>query len=264
VQQCYPKALVSDTFYAGTATLADGDVRQALNLLELAADLTADAGAETQLDETLLQELVKTGIRRFDKGGDAFYEQISALHKSVRGSDPDAALYWLASMLDGGCDPLYIARRCVRIASEDIGLADPRALQLTLDATAVQERLGSPEGELAIAQAVVYLACAAKSNAVYSAFNAATALARQSGSLEVPMHLRNAPTALLKDEGYGEGYRYAHDEPGGFAAGLRYFPDGMSPVQFYQPTDRGLERAIREKLERLRELNEQAGQGGES
>jgi putative ATPase len=264
VQQCYPKALVSDTFYAGTATLADGDVRQALNLLELAADLTAEAGADTQLDETLLQELVKTGIRRFDKGGDAFYEQISALHKSVRGSDPDAALYWLASMLDGGCDPLYIARRCVRIASEDIGLADPRALQLTLDATAVQERLGSPEGELAIAQAVIYLACAAKSNAVYSAFNAATALARQSGSLEVPMHLRNAPTALLKDEGYGEGYRYAHDEPGGFAAGLRYFPDGMSPVQFYQPTDRGLERAIKEKLERLRELNEQAGQGGAS
>ncbi len=262
VQQCYPQALVSDTFYAGTATLADGDVRQALNLLELAADLTGEAGAEPQLDETLLQELVKTGIRRFDKGGDAFYEQISALHKSVRGSDPDAALYWLASMLDGGCDPLYIARRCVRMASEDIGLADPRALQLTLDAAAVQERLGSPEGELAIAQAVVYLACAAKSNAVYSAFNAATALARQSGSLEVPLHLRNAPTALLKDEGYGEGYRYAHDEPGGFAAGLRYFPDGMSPVQFYQPTDRGLERAIKEKLERLRELNEQAEQGG--
>lgn len=264
VHECYPKAAVSDTFYAGIAALADGDVRQALNLLELAADLTAEPGAEIQLNETLLQELVKTGIRRFDKGGDAFYEQISALHKSVRGSDPDAALYWLASMLDGGCDPLYIARRCVRMASEDIGLADPRALQLTLDATAVQERLGSPEGELAIAQAVVYLACAAKSNAVYSAFNAATALARQSGSLEVPMHLRNAPTALLKDEGYGEGYRYAHDEPGGFAAGLRYFPDEMSPVQFYQPTDRGLERAIKEKLERLRELNEQAGQEGAS
>ena len=261
VQQCYPKTAVSDAFYIGTATLADGDVRQALNLLELAAELIAEAGAEAQLDETLLQELVTTGIRRFDKGGDAFYEQISALHKSVRGSDPDAALYWLASMLAGGCDPLYIARRCVRMASEDIGLADPRALQLTLDATAVQERLGSPEGELAIAQAVVYLACAAKSNAVYRAFNAATALAGQSGSVEVPMHLRNAPTALQKDEGYGEGYRYAHDEPGGFAAGVRYFPDGMSPVQFYQPTDRGLERTIKEKLEHLRELNEQAGQG---
>ena len=261
VQQCYPTAAVSDAFYTGTATLADGDVRQALNLLELAAELTAEGGAEAQLDETLLQQLVKTGVRRFDKGGDAFYEQISALHKSVRGSDPDAALYWLACMLEGGCDPLYIARRCVRMASEDIGLADPRALQLTLDATAVQERLGSPEGELAIAQAVVYLACAAKSNAVYRAFNAATALAGQSESVEVPMHLRNAPTALQKDAGYGEGYRYAHDEPGGFAAGVRYFPDGMSPVQFYQPTDRGLERTIKEKLEHLRELNEQAGQG---
>ena len=263
VQQCYAEALVSDGFLAGVAKLADGDVRQALNLLELAADLGVDQGLDTRLDETQLEQLVATGLRRFDKGGDAFYEQISALHKSVRGSDPDAALYWYARMLDGGCDPLYIARRCIRMASEDIGLADPRALQLTLDATAVQERLGSPEGELAIAQAVVYLACAAKSNAVYSAFNAATALAKQSGSAEVPMHLRNATTTLLKDEGYGAGYRYAHDEPHAFAAGVRYFPDDVAPAQFYQPTDRGLEGAIKEKLDRLRAMNHQAQQGSE-
>jgi len=263
IQQCYPEAVVNDGFLAGVAKLADGDVRQALNLLELAADLTTEAGPETPLDEAVLEQLVATGMRRFDKGGDAFYEQISALHKSVRGSDPDAALYWLARMLDGGCDPLYIARRCVRMASEDIGLADPRALQLTLDATAVQERLGSPEGELAIAQAVVYLACAAKSNAVYSAFNAATASAKQSGSAEVPMHLRNAPTALLKDEGYSAGYRYAHDEHGAFAAGVQYFPDDVAPTQFYEPTDRGLEGAIKEKLDRLRALNRQAQQDGE-
>jgi putative ATPase len=263
IQQCYSEAVVNDGFLTGVAKLADGDVRQALNLLELAADLTTEAGPETRLDEAVLEQLVATGMRRFDKGGDAFYEQISALHKSVRGSDPDAALYWLARMLDGGCDPLYIARRCVRMASEDIGLADPRALQLTLDATAVQERLGSPEGELAIAQAVVYLACAAKSNAVYSAFNAATASAKQSGSAEVPMHLRNAPTALLKDEGYGAGYRYAHDEPGAFAAGVQYFPDDVAPTQFYEPTDRGLEGAIKEKLDRLRAMNRQAQQEGE-
>ena len=262
IQQCYSEAVVNDGFLTGVANLADGDVRQALNLLELAADLTTEAGPETRLDEAVLEQLVATGMRRFDKGGDAFYEQISALHKSVRGSDPDAALYWLARMLDGGCDPLYIARRCVRMASEDIGLADPRALQLTLDATAVQERLGSPEGELAIAQAVVYLACAAKSSAVYSAFNAATASAKQSGSAEVPMHLRNAPTALLKDEGYGAGYRYAHDEPGAFAAGVQYFPDDVAPTQFYEPTDRGLEGAIREKLDRLRAMNRQAQQEG--
>ena len=263
IQQCYPVAVVNDGFLAGVAKLADGDVRQALNLLELAADLTTETGLEARLDEAVLEQLVATGMRRFDKGGDAFYEQISALHKSVRGSDPDAALYWFARMLDGGCDPLYIARRCVRMASEDIGLADPRALQLTLDATAVQERLGSPEGELAIAQAVVYLACAAKSNAVYSAFNAATASAKQSGSAEVPMHLRNAPTALLKDEGYGAGYRYAHDEPGAFAAGVQYFPDDVAPTQFYEPTDRGLEGAIKEKLDRLRAMNRQAQQEGE-
>jgi putative ATPase len=263
IQQCYPEAAVNDGFLAGVAKLADGDVRQALNLLELAADLTTETGLETRLDEAVLEQLVATGMRRFDKGGDAFYEQISALHKSVRGSDPDAALYWFARMLDGGCDPLYIARRCVRMASEDIGLADPRALQLTLDATAVQERLGSPEGELAIAQAVVYLACAAKSNAVYIAFNAATASAKQSGSAEVPMHLRNAPTALLKDEGYGAGYRYAHDEPGAFEAGVQYFPDDVTPTQFYEPTDRGLEVAIKEKLDGLRAMNRQAQQEGE-
>lgn len=263
IAKYYPKAEVSEDFCGGVATLADGDVRQALNLIELTADLAGGDGPQLRLDEALLAELTATGTRRFDKGGDAFYEQISALHKSVRGSDPDASLYWYARMLDGGCDPLYVARRCIRMASEDIGLADPRALQLALDATAVQERLGSPEGELAIAEAVVYLACAAKSNAVYRAFNAATALVKQSGSAEVPMALRNAPTSLLKDEGYGEGYRYAHDEPGAFATGVQYFPDDVTPVQFYEPTGRGLESAIKEKLDRLRAMNRQATQESE-
>jgi len=261
IERCYPQVAASEEFCEGVASLADGDVRQALNLIELAIDLADDNAAQTALDEALLAELRSTGTRRFDKGGDVFYEQISALHKSVRGSDPDASLYWYARMLDGGCDPLYIARRCIRMASEDIGLADPRALQLALDAIAVQERLGSPEGELAIAEAVVYLACAAKSNAVYTAFNAATALAKESGSAEVPMTLRNAPTALLRDEGYGEGYRYAHDEPGAFAPGAQYFPDDVAAVQLYEPTDRGLEGAIKEKLDRLRAMNRQAQQG---
>jgi putative ATPase len=261
IERCYPQVAASEAFCEGVASLADGDVRQALNLIELAINLADGNAAQTALDEALLAELRSTGTRRFDKGGDVFYEQISALHKSVRGSDPDASLYWYARMLDGGCDPLYIARRCIRMASEDIGLADPRALQLALDAIAVQERLGSPEGELAIAEAVVYLACAAKSNAVYTAFNAATALARESGSAEVPMTLRNAPTALLKDEGYGEGYRYAHDEPGAFAPGAQYFPDDVAAVQLYEPTDRGLEGAIKEKLDRLRAMNRQAQQG---
>ena len=242
--------------------MADGDVRQSLNLLELAIDLAA--GDAVQLNESLLKDLVETNARRFDKGGDEFYQQISALHKSVRGSDPDAALYWYARMLDGGCDPLYIARRCIRMASEDIGLADPRALQLALDAVAVHERLGSPEGELAIAQAVVYLACAAKSNAVYAAFNAATQAVQQSGSAPVPLHLRNASTGLLKEAGYGDGYRYAHDEPHGFAAGENYFPEEIKPIRFYEPTDRGLERNIKEKLEQLRELNRQAASEGDA
>jgi putative ATPase len=233
------------------AEAADGDARRALNLLELAADLAE----EGEIGEAVVAEVVAGHVRRFDKGGDIFYDQISALHKAVRGSAPDAALYWLARMVDGGCDPLYIARRVARMASEDIGNADPRALDLALAAWDIQERLGSPEGELAIAQAVVYLACAAKSNAVYTAWNAALEDARRSGSLEVPLHLRNAPTRLMKELGYGRTYRYAHDEPEGYAAGESYFPDGMAPRRYYAPVDRGLEIRIREKLARLHELD---------
>jgi len=262
LERHYPGITMSETFANGLTNLADGDVRQSLNLLELAIDLAA--GEAAQLDESLLKDLVETNARRFDKGGDEFYQQISALHKSVRGSDPDAALYWYARMLDGGCDPLYIARRCIRMASEDIGLADPRALQLAMDAVAVHERLGSPEGELAIAQALVYLACAAKSNAVYTALNQARQAVQQSGSAPVPMHLRNASTGLLKEAGYGDGYRYAHDEPHGFAAGENYFPEEMTAMRFYEPTDRGLERNIKEKLERLRALNRQAESEGDA
>jgi putative ATPase len=195
---------------------------------------------------------------RFDKGGENFYDQISALHKSVRGSDPDAALYWLCRMLAGGCDPLYIARRALRMASEDIGNADPRALTLALEACSVYERLGSPEGELAIAQAVVFMACAAKSNAVYTAYKAAAEDAASLGSLEVPLHLRNAPTRLMKQLGYGQGYRYAHDEPEGVAAGENYWPDGMAPQRFYEPVERGVEQRIRERLAQLRNLNAKA------
>ena len=206
----------------------------------------------------MVNEVIAGGVRRFDKGGEAFYDQISALHKSVRGSAPDAALYWLTRMLDGGCDPLYLARRIVRMASEDIGNADPRALSLCLDAWDVQERLGSPEGELALAQAVVYLACAPKSNAVYTAFKAASADARRYGSLEVPLHLRNAPTRLMKELGYGHRYRYAHDEPGAYAAGERYFPEEMPETRYYEPVDRGLEQKIRAKLEHLRALDRKA------
>ena len=262
LERHYPDITMSEAFANGLTALADGDVRQSLNLLELAIDLAA--GEAAQLDESLLKDLVETNARRFDKGGDEFYQQISALHKSVRGSDPDAALYWYARMLDGGCDPLYIARRCIRMASEDIGLADPRALQLAMDAVAVHERLGSPEGELAIAQALVYLACAAKSNAVYTALNQARQAVQQSGSAPVPMHLRNASTGLLKEAGYGDGYRYAHDEPHGFAAGENYFPEEMTAMRFYEPTDRGLERNIKEKLERLRALNRQAESEGDA
>ena len=262
LERHYPDITMSEAFANGLTALADGDVRQSLNLLELAIDLAA--GEAAQLDESLLKDLVETNARRFDKGGDEFYQQISALHKSVRGSDPDAALYWYARMLDGGCDPLYIARRCIRMASEDIGLADPRALQLAMDAVAVHERLGSPEGELAIAQALVYLACAAKSNAVYTALNQARQAVQQSGSAPVPMHLRNASTGLLKEAGYGDGYRYAHNEPHGFAAGENYFPEEMTAMRFYEPTDRGLERNIKEKLERLRALNRQAESEGDA
>jgi putative ATPase len=226
-------------------TAADGDARRALNFLELAADLATDG----RIDEAVAGEVASGGRRRFDKQGEYFYDQISALHKSVRGSDPDAALYWLMRMLDGGCDPLYVARRMIRVASEDIGNADPRALQLTLDAWEVLERLGSPEGELALAQAVVYLACAAKSNAVYLATKAAARDVAEYGSLEVPMHLRNAPTRLMKELGYGENYRYAHDEDDAVALGENYFPEDMPSAKYYHPVARGLEIRIREKLE---------------
>ena len=230
------------------AAAADGDARRALNLLELAADL-AD---ENDIGNEVVADVIAGGQRRFDKQGEYFYDQISALHKSVRGSDPDASLYWLMRMLDGGCDPLYVARRMIRVASEDIGNADPRALQLCLNAWEALERLGSPEGELALAQAVVYLACAAKSNAVYTAAKAAQADAQEFGSLDVPMHLRNAPTKLMKELGHGENYRYAHDEKDAVAAGEKYFPEDMDERTYYHPVPRGLEIKIREKLEQIR------------
>ena len=239
------------------AGAVDGDARRALNLLEIAADLVTGE-SPTLTEEVLLRVLQGGSGRRFDKGGDAFYDQISALHKSIRGSSPDGALYWLARMLDGGCDPLYLARRLVRIASEDIGNADPRALALGLDAWEVQERLGSPEGELALAHAAVYMACAPKSNAVYTAFGAAMRDARERGSLEVPKHLRNAPTRLLGTLGHGDGYRYAHDEPDAYAAGERYLPDALQQRRYYEPTGRGLEGRIAEKLQGLRALDEAA------
>ncbi|MBT8141763.1 MAG: replication-associated recombination protein A [Gammaproteobacteria bacterium] len=240
------------------ADTADGDARRALNLLEQAADL-AEQG---ELTESVVSSvLVASTLRRFDNKGDAFYDQISALHKSVRGSDPDASLYWFCRMLDGGCDPLYIARRVIRMASEDIGNADPRALHLCLDAWQTYERLGSPEGELAIAQAVVYLACAAKSNAVYSAYKQSMRDAKASGSQDVPMHLRNAPTKLMKELDYGKGYRYAHDEADAFAAGETYFPEGFEAKTYYHPVDRGLEQKIAEKLAYLRKKN-RSGKSG--
>jgi putative ATPase len=235
------------------AQAADGDGRRALNTLELAAGLAeASASGERRITLALAQEVASGGRRRFDKGGDQFYDQISALHKAVRGTDPDGALYWLCRMLDGGCDPLYVARRVVRMAIEDIGLADPRAFALTLDAWEAYDRLGSPEGELAIANAVVYLACAPKSNAVYVAMGEAMADVEQYGTLDVPLRLRNAPTRLMKGLGYGEGYRYAHDEPAAFAAGERYLPDEMPDKRYYRPVPRGLELKIGEALARLR------------
>jgi putative ATPase len=235
------------------ATAADGDGRRALNMLELAAGLAqaSESGARL-ITLAQAQEVATGGRRRFDKGGDQFYDQISALHKAVRGTDPDAALYWLCRMLDGGCDPLYIARRVVRMAVEDVGIADPRAFALTLDAWEAYDRLGSPEGELAIANAVVYLACAPKSNAVYLAMGEARADVEQYGTLDVPLRLRNAPTRLMKGLGYGEGYRYAHDEPGAYAAGERYLPDELPDRRYYRPVPRGLEIKIGEALERLR------------
>lgn len=243
---------------ATLAAAADGDARKVLNLIEIAADLANEQDDKKIIDVNVVQEVLASDVRRFDKGGDIFYEQISALHKSVRGSSPDGALYWLARMLDGGCDPLYIARRVVRMASEDIGNADPRALPLCLAAWDVQERLGSPEGELAIAQAVVYLASAAKSNAVYNAFKQSMADVRSQPTYDVPVHLRNAPTTLMKSMDYGKEYRYAHDEPNAYAAGENYFPEEIAATQYYFPVDRGLELKIQEKLNHLRELDKQS------
>ena len=237
------------------AVNADGDARRALLLLELAVSAAGQDDGVAHIDEQVLREVSRDTARQFDKGGEHFYNQVSALHKSVRGSNPDAALYWYCSMIDAGCDPLYIARRVLRIASEDIGLADPRAAQLAQYAWDTYARLGSPEGELAIAHAIVFMACAPKSNALYKAYGEAMAFVREQGTQEVPEHLRNAPTRLMKDLGYGAGYRYSHDEAGGFSAGETYFPDALGEQQFYHPVDRGMEIRIAEKLAELRELN---------
>jgi putative ATPase len=236
---------------------ADGDGRRLINMVEYLS-VAAQEAERTSIDLAFVEATIARSLRRFDKGGDAFYDQISALHKAVRGSDPDASLYWMCRMLDGGADPLYVGRRMIRMASEDIGLADPRALDVALNAVATYERLGTPEGELALAQCVIYLACAAKSNAVYSAYGAAREFIREDGSRAVPMRLRNAPTGLMKKLGYGKGYRYAHDEEDAYAAGEHYLPDDMPPTKFYEPTDRGLEARIREKLQALRERDRNA------
>jgi putative ATPase len=253
-QVALPGLSVADDARERIIGYADGDARRLLNVLEQLQTAAETAGV-SHIDSAFLDNTLAQNLRRFDKGGEAFYDQISALHKSVRGSNPDAALYWLVRMLDGGADARYLARRIVRMAWEDIGLADPRAIQLANDAAQTYERLGSPEGELALAQAVIYLAVAAKSNAGYAAYNAARAYVAQDGSREVPLHLRNAPTKLMKQLDYGRDYRYAHDEAGGYAAGENYFPDGMESVSFYQPTNRGLEGKIAEKLAHLRKLD---------
>ncbi len=254
------KIVMADTLRQRLAEAADGDARRALNLLEIAAALVGDDGSQAEIDAELLEEVLAGGIGlRFDKGGDAFYDEISALHKSVRGSNPDAALYWLSRMLEGGCHPPYLARRLIRMASEDIGNADPRALQIATQAGQAFDRLGSPEGDLALAQAAVYLACAAKSDAVYRAFKAARQDARRLGSLEVPKHLRNAPTKLMRNLGHGADYRHAHDEPEAYAAGEDYFPEGIGRKRYYQPVNRGLEIRIGEKLKTLRDLDRSRG-----
>ncbi len=253
------KLQILDEIKLQFAQAADGDARRLLNLLELAAEVAA-AQDSVIIDEQIAQAVLSGGVRRFDSHGEEFHNQISALHKAVRGSSPDAALYWLCRMIDGGCDLAYLARRIVRIASEDIGNADPRALELALNGWESQERLGSPEGELALAQAVIYMACAPKSNAVYAAYNAAMAHIKQSGTLEVPLHLRNAPTKLMKALDYGKTYRYAHNEPDAYAAGENYFPDELAGTRYYHPVERGLEIKIKEKLARLHELDIAAGQ----
>ncbi len=265
VMQCIDQALHDENHGLGEQKLsidedakkmlamaADGDARRALNFLEIAADLLDINSKDKVITKEIIQEVTAQSTRRFDKQGEYFYDQISALHKSVRGSDPDAALYWFCRMVDGGCDPHYIARRIVRMASEDIGNADPRGLQVSLDAWNTYERLGSPEGELAIAQAIVYLACVPKSNAVYLAYKAAMHDAKECGTLEVPMHLRNAPTKLMKEIGYGDGYRYAHDEEDAYATGEVYLPDELRGSRYYNPVDRGLELKIKEHMDKLR------------
>ena len=253
-----PEASIAQGARDALVMYADGDGRRLVNLVEQLATAAHEQGVAV-VDEAFVEQTIARSLRRFDKGGEAFYDQISALHKAVRGSNPDAALYWLMRMLDGGADPLYMARRMVRMATEDVGLADPRALRLALDAAETYERLGSPEGELALAQCVLYLAVAPKSNAVYAAYGAARAFVKQDGSRPVPLRLRNAPTRLMKGLGYGEGYRYAHDESDAYAAGERYLPDDMPDLRFYTPTDRGLEMRISERLEALRPRDAEAG-----
>ena len=246
----------TETSLAILISAADGDARRALNLLEIAGDLAAETDGGKTIDNSIIEQILAGDTRRFDKYGDYFYDQISALHKSIRGSSVDGGLYWLCRMLDGGCDPIYLARRLVRIASEEIGNADPRALELSLNAWSVQERLGSPEGELALAQAVLYMAAAAKSNAVYEAFNAAMNDVRSLPSFDVPLHLRNAPTQLMRELDHGKDYRYAHNETGGYAVGETYLPQELNGKHYYSPTDRGLEQKIRENLEYLRSLKD--------
>jgi putative ATPase len=257
-QQAFPDLAFADEAHERVLGHADGDARRLLNVLEQLRTAAHAAGVVT-IDGIFLESTLASDLRRFDKGGDAFYDQISALHKSVRGSDPDAALYWLIRMLDGGADPLYMGRRIIRMASEDIGLADPRALRIALDAVEVYERLGSPEGELALAEAVIFMAVAPKSNATYVAYNAARAFITRDKSRPVPEHLRNAPTKLMKDLGFGSEYRYAHDEPEAYAAGESYLPDGVARQNWYKPTPRGLELKIVDKLAHLRELDAKAG-----
>ena len=253
-----PGAALDAPARAAVIAYADGDGRRLINLVEQLGIAAGEAKVH-EIDLAFVEATIARSLRLFDKGGEAFYDQISALHKAVRGSDPDASLYWMCRMLDGGADPLYVGRRMIRMATEDVGLADPRALQLALDAVRTYERLGTPEGELALAEAVIYLACAPKSNAVYMAYGAARSFIAEDGSRPVPLRLRNAPTSLMKGLGYGKGYRYAHDEPGAYAAGERYFPDGMPATTFYTPTDRGLEAKIRDKLRELRDRDANAG-----
>ena len=257
-----PGVALSTAARGAVIAYADGDGRRLLNLVEQLGVAAHEAGRR-DIDNEFVETAITRSLRRFDKGGEAFYDQISAMHKSVRGSDPDAALYWFCRMLDGGADPLYVGRRMIRMASEDIGLADPRALQLTLDAVATYERLGTPEGELALAQAVIYLACAAKSNAVYVAYGAARAFIAEDGSRPAPLHLRNAPTRLMKNLGYGKDYRYAHDEEDAYAAGESYLPQGMARPDWYRPTDRGLEARIAERLAELKHRDAKARSHGE-